>query len=128
METLVSHGIKISVEPFYVPLESAPMFQRYVYAYRITIENQSTETVQLLRRHWHIVDSNGVEREVEGEGVVGAQPVLAPGEKHQYSSWCPLMTDVGKMYGTFLMTRTSDGGLFYVSIPAFPLIPPFKSN
>ncbi len=128
MRTLTTKGIQISVEPFYLPHESIPMQHRYVHAYRITIQNRSSTTVQLLRRHWHIVESNGVERELEGEGVVGQQPVLAPGESHQYTSWCPMMTDVGKMYGTFLMVKTEDGAQFEVRIPEFKLYPPFKMN
>lgn len=128
METLTTQGIRISVEPFYLPHESIPIQHRYVFAYRITILNQSPDTVQLLRRHWYIVESNGVQREVEGEGVVGLQPVLEPGESHQYTSWCPLMTDLGKMYGTFQMVRLSDDAKFDVQIPEFKLAPPFKMN
>lgn len=128
MEALITQGIKISVEPFYLPQESMPVQHRYVFAYRITIENLSQETVQLLRRHWHIVESNGIKKEVEGEGVVGEQPVLGPEERFQYTSWCPLMTDTGKMYGTFLMIRKSDEQQFRVEIPAFRLYPPFKMN
>lgn len=128
METITTHGIQISVEPFYLPQESIPIQHRYVFAYRVTIQNRSAETVQLLRRHWHIVESNGVVREVEGEGVVGLQPVLAPGDNHQYTSWCPLMTDIGKMYGTFQMLRLSDENKFDVRIPEFKLAPPFKMN
>jgi ApaG protein len=100
-----------------------------VYAYQVLIENQSTNTVQLLRRHWFIIESNGVRREVEGEGVVGLQPVLAPGESHHYSSWCPLMTDVGKMYGLFFMKKLTEPEVeFVVNIPQFKLVPPFKLN
>jgi len=128
METLTTQGIQISVEPFYLPHESIPIQHRYVFAYRITILNQSSDTVQLLRRHWHIVESNGVRREVEGEGIVGLQPVLSPGESHQYTSWCPLMTDVGKMHGEFQMVRIEDNAKFEVKIPAFKLAPPFKMN
>ncbi len=128
METLTTQGIRISVEPFYLPQESIPIQHRYVFAYRVTIHNQSSETVQLLRRHWHIIESNGVVREVEGEGVVGLQPVLTPGESHQYTSWCPLMTDIGKMHGTFQMVRVTDEFRFDVKIPEFKLAPPFKMN
>ncbi len=128
METLTTQGIRISVEPFYLPHESIPMQHRYVFAYRITIHNQSPDTVQLLRRHWYIVESNGIVREVEGEGVVGLQPTLQPGENHQYTSWCPIMTDIGKMYGTFQMVRLADEAKFEVQIPEFKLMPPFKMN
>jgi ApaG protein len=128
MQTLITEGIKISVEPFYLPDESLPAKQKYVHAYRVTIENQSRNTVQLLRRHWHIVESNGLRREVEGEGVIGEQPVLIPGQNFQYTSWCPLMTDVGKMYGTYTMQRLPDGESFKVKVPEFKLVPPFKMN
>ena len=128
MQTLITQGIKISVEPFYLPQESVPMQHRYVYAYRITIENQSDITVQLLRRHWQIVESNGVSREVDGEGVVGEQPVLEPGGRYQYTSWCPMMTDTGKMYGTFQMIKANNKEEFDVTIPEFKLHPPFKMN
>lgn len=128
MDTLTTHGIRISVETFYLPKESQPIRQKYTHAYRVTIENKSLSTVQLLRRHWFIIDSNGVKREVEGEGVIGQQPILAPGDSHQYMSWCPLMTDAGKMYGNFLMIRQPDEKEFRVKIPEFKLIAPFKSN
>ena len=128
METLITQGIKISVEPYYVPDESMPVQQRYVYAYRIVIENQSRQVVQLLRRHWVILESNGARREVEGEGVIGEQPTLEPGQVYQYSSWCPMTTDMGKMSGTYLMERKEDGQQFEVKIPAFRLVPPFKLN
>ena len=128
METAITKGIKISVRAIYMPRESRPAQYSFYHAYRITIENLSSDTVQLLRRHWFIVDSNGSTREVEGEGVIGQQPVLQPGQSHEYSSWCPLMTDVGKMYGTFLMKRRLDNRLFKVVVPEFKLIPPFKLN
>ena len=82
METLITQGIKVSVLPSYQAAYSRPAQNRYIFAYHITIENQSTDTVQLLRRHWFIWDSNGTIREVEGEGVIGQQPVLDPGQKH----------------------------------------------
>lgn len=128
MPTLTTNGITISVEPFYLPHESIPVQHRYVHAYRISIFNKSADIVQLLSRHWHIVESNGIHREVEGEGVVGQQPVLSPGESHQYTSWCPLVTDIGKMYGTFRMLRKETGEKFDVRIPEFSLYPPFKLN
>ena len=128
METLTTKGIKVSVESFYQETQSRPLDRKYVFAYRITIENGSRYTVQLLRRHWHIVDSNDQRREVEGEGVIGQQPVLAPGESHQYVSWCPLTSEIGKMYGTYLMVRPEDQRTFDVRIPEFKLIAPFKLN
>jgi len=128
METLTTNGIKISVETFYQSNYSKPMENKYIFAYRINIQNNNDFTVQLLRRHWHILDSNGMLREVEGDGVIGKQPVLSSGESHQYVSWSQLLTDVGKMYGTFLMVRQEDGEAFRVRIPEFKLVAPFKLN
>ncbi|MEO1515956.1 MAG: Co2+/Mg2+ efflux protein ApaG [Bacteroidota bacterium] len=128
MTTLTTNGIKISVRTVYQPEHSAPHRQQYIHAYQITIENLSNTTVQLLRRHWIILDSNGTKREVEGEGVRGEQPILTPGQTHRYHSWSPLLTDIGKMYGTFLMARQVDNRQFRVRIPEFKLIAPFKMN
>lgn len=128
METATTHDIRISVETIYQPLYSKPMKGEYVFAYRVTIENLGTQAVQLLRRHWHIWDSISVWREVEGEGVVGEQPILQPGEVHQYVSGCPLNSDMGFMFGTFLMENLTNAHQFYVDIPRFQLISPFKGN
>lgn len=128
MHTLTTQGIKVSVEATYQPAYSRPLEMKYIFSYHIVIENLSNETVQLLRRHWHIFDSNGIIREVEGEGVIGKQPVLAPGEVHQYASWSPLMTELGKMSGTYLFVRQSDNEQFKVKIPEFQLLAPFKLN
>ncbi len=84
--------------------------------------------VKLLRRHWYIVDSNGAYREVEGEGVVGKQPILEPGASHQYISACSLRSDMGKMHGNYLMENLYNKKLFRVAIPEFQMIAPFKGN
>jgi ApaG protein len=128
MEIAVTNGIKISVEVIYVPEHSIPMMNKYVHTYAITIENTTEYTVQLLRRFWKIIDSNGVLREVEGEGVVGLQPVIGPHESFNYSSWTDVFTDVGKMFGSFMMVRQMDGLLFQADVPEFLLTPPFKLN
>jgi ApaG protein len=128
METSTTQGVKISVTTNYLPDYSSPAQQHFVFAYKISIENNSEFTVKLLRRHWHIYDSNGVVREVEGEGVVGQQPVLEPNESHQYVSGCNLKTGIGKMKGTYLMERLVDGKQFNVNIPEFVLIVPYKLN
>ncbi len=128
METLITNGIRVTAEPFYQESYSKPLEMKYVFAYRITIENLGTETAQLLSRHWYIVEATGILREVEGEGVVGQQPVLEPGARHQYVSWCPLPTEIGKMYGTFLFERKADNVQFEVQIPEFHLLAPFKLN
>lgn len=128
METLTTNGIKISVETFYQQSSSLPREGKFIFAYRVSIENKSSKTVQLLRRHWIIMDSNGSGREVEGEGVIGKQPTLQPGETHQYASWCNLNSDIGKMYGTFLMLNKNTNKEFRVTIPEFKLTPPYKLN
>ena len=128
MNTLITNGIKVSVETFYQNRYSNPVESKYVFAYRITIENLSSKTVQLLRRHWYIIESNGESQEVEGEGVIGKQPTLQPGDAHQYVSWSQISTAIGKMYGTYLMINASDQNHFYVSIPEFQLIAPAKLN
>ena len=126
--SLVTHGIRITVETFYEADMSRPVLHRYVHSYRITIDNESEDMVQLLSRHWFIHDSNGSLREVQGEGVIGKQPLIAPGETHQYISQCPLMTDIGRMYGYYTMKRESSEEEIEVDIPEFLLIAPFKSN
>lgn len=128
MVSLISEGIEISVETFYQPDYSNPLQGEYMFAYRIVIENHNAFLVKLHRRHWHIFDSNGTYREVEGEGVVGVQPVLAPGEKYQYMSGCNLRTEIGRMSGTYQMENLDNKQFFYVDIPAFELIAPMKNN
>ena len=97
MDTIITNDIKISVETFFQPGYSQPASAQFVFAYRVSIENLSKDSVQLLRRHWYIKESNGSLREVEGEGVIGKQPIIAPGGMHQYVSWCNLSTSMGKM-------------------------------
>lgn len=128
MQTAITRGVKVSVETFYQPDYSSPLSGEFAFAYRITITNQSEHVVQLLRRHWFILDAIGEKKEVEGEGVVGQQPVLEPGFSYQYISGCNLRTEIGKMYGTYLMQRIADGKMFYVNIPEFLLIATNKLN
>ena len=108
MVTEITEGIKVSVETEYQPEYSSPSQYHYVFTYRITIENESENTIQLLRRHWFIHDANTIIREVEGEGVVGQQPVLEPGQDHKYVSGCNLKSGIGKMKGTYLFERIVD--------------------
>jgi len=128
MVTEITEGIKVSVETEYQPEYSSPSQYHYVFTYRITIENESENTIQLLRRHWFIHDANTIIREVEGEGVVGQQPVLEPGQDHKYVSGCNLKSGIGKMKGTYLMERIVDGKRFKVTIPEFTMVVPFKYN
>ncbi len=128
MEILTTNGITITVETQYLPQHSDPKEGTFIFGYHITIENGSEYTVQLLRRHWFIHDDIGTIREVEGEGVIGQQPILAPGQSHQYASFCDLKTDIGKMRGTFLMTRRDDGTYFDVLVPEFKMFMPARMN
>ncbi|MCS6991926.1 MAG: Co2+/Mg2+ efflux protein ApaG [Chitinophagales bacterium] len=128
MVTRTTEGVKITVETFYQEDYSHPLMQEYLFAYRIRIENQSDVPIRLLRRHWYIFDSNGTYREVEGEGVVGQQPIIGPKQSHQYVSGCHLRSEMGRMHGTYLMERLTDGRMFEVAIPAFQLIAPYKLN
>lgn len=128
MVTEVTQGVKVTVETEYQPSYSSPSQYHYVFTYRVTIENQSDFTVQLMRRHWHIHDAAYTVREVEGEGVVGQQPVLEPGQVHQYVSGCNLKSGVGKMLGTYLVERVVDGATFQVTIPEFTMVAPLRLN
>lgn len=128
MVTEITQGIKVSVETEYQPAYSSPSQYHYVFTYRITIENQSEYTIQLLRRHWHIFDAGFNKREVEGEGVVGQQPVLEPGQVHQYVSGCNLKSGIGKMVGIYLMERIVDGTKVNVNIPEFTMVAPIRLN
>jgi ApaG protein len=128
MVSKISEGINVSVETFYQPDYSNPVSGEYMFAYKITIDNHNNFPVKLHRRHWHIIDSNGSQREVEGEGVVGVQPVLNTGERYQYVSGCNLRTEMGKMYGTYSMENLNNKEIFEVNIPIFEMIVPFKMN
>jgi ApaG protein len=128
MTNKISDGVEVNVETFYQPDYSNPLSGEYMFAYRITIENHNGFSVKLQRRHWHIFDSNGSYREVEGEGVVGVQPILNPGERYQYVSGCNLRTEMGKMHGCYTMENTNNQKSFDVSIPLFEMVVPFKMN
>ena len=128
MITAVTQGIQITVRSTYQESYSRPEEHHFLFTYRITIENKSEYTVQLMRRHWKIFDSSGEYREVEGEGVVGQQPILMPGDVYEYESACNLTTDMGKMHGTYLMERQVDKLRFYVNIPEFEMVIPSRLN
>jgi ApaG protein len=117
------HRVSIVVETAYLAEQSEPGEQRFVFGYTITIRNDGTEPARLLTRHWVITDANGQQREVRGEGVVGEQPHLQPGQGFRYSSGAVLETPVGSMHGAYQMV--SDGGeRFEAPIPAFRLAMP----
>jgi ApaG protein len=113
----------VSVEPKYLEANSSPASSQYVWAYRVTIENQGRETVQLLTRHWMITNARGEFTEVKGPGVVGEQPVLKPGESFEYTSGAPLNTPSGMMGGAYQMESES-GERFDIEIPTFSLDSP----
>lgn len=115
--------ILVTAETFYIAAQSVPDEHKYVFAYSIQIENKSAEAVQLLRRHWLISDANGKQVEVDGEGVVGEQPVLAPNEKYSYTSGAILETPVGTMQGHYIMLDQRQQE-FQVEIPLFRLALP----
>jgi len=119
----ITRGIAVSVEPTYLEANSSPGSSQYVWAYRVTIENQGPETVQLLSRHWMITNARGELNEVKGPGVVGEQPVLKPGESYEYTSGAPLNTPSGMMGGSYLMESES-GERFDIEIPTFSLDSP----
>jgi len=128
MEIKITEGIQVSVETHYEEGQSRPADRLFLFSYHITIENKTPDKVQLLRRYWQIFDSNGEFREVEGPGVVGEQPVLQPGEKYSYESFCNLKTDIGKMKGTYTFERLRDRRMFIAEIPEFGMIVPNKLN
>jgi len=127
MYTKTTKSISITVNPYYLEDQSEPDEQHFVWAYQITINNLGEESVQLKNRFWKIIDSNGIRQEVKGEGVVGEQPILNPGEKFEYTSGTPLSTPSGFMEGHYEMV-TKSGSKFDASIPLFSLDSPHTSN
>jgi ApaG protein len=121
----ITRDIKIAVEPDFLEDQSEPDENRYLWSYRVTIENKSKSAVQLLSRYWRITDARGRIREIRGEGVIGEQPVIAPGRAYEYTSGAPLETASGFMTGTYHM-RASTGESFEVGIPMFALESPYE--
>ena len=119
-----SEGFRVSVTTEYQVVYSRPADQHFVFAYTVKIENLGETTVKLMRRHWLINDSVGESYEVEGEGVVGEQPVLEPNDEHIYTSGCGFKSYRGSMSGTYLMRRLVDEHEFKIRIPEFVMIVP----
>ncbi len=128
MVSKISEGVNISVETYFEPEYSNTALNEFMFAYRITIENTNTFPIQLISRHWSIFDSNGTCREVEGDGVVGIQPIIVPGALYQYTSGCNLQSDAGKMSGTYLFANLYNKKFFKATIPSFEMFAPFKLN
>ena len=118
-----TRGVTVRVSVSFLPEQSEPARGRWFWAYHIRLENEGPMAVQLLTRHWIITDGRGARHEVEGEGVVGEQPVIEPGGAYDYVSGCPLATPTGSMQGAYHMAG-EDGSAFDVAIPRFPLIAP----
>jgi ApaG protein len=116
----ITRGIAVSVEPTYLEANSSPGDSQYFWAYRVTIENQGRETVQLLNRHWMITNARGEFTEVKGAGVIGKQPFLKPGESYTYTSGALLNTSSGMMGGSYQM-ESDRGERFDIEIPTFSL-------
>ena len=124
----VTRGIKVSVRAFFLEDQSQPEERQFVWAYRVRIENHGPEIVQLLRRTWHITDASGRTQHVHGDGVLGEQPQLDPGEAFEYTSGTPLETPSGFMTGAYHMVSAASGESFDIRIPTFSLDSPHQSG
>jgi ApaG protein len=122
-----TNGIRVQVESMFLPDLSVPRERRYHFAYRIVITNVGRQAAQLISRHWIITDADGDVQEVRGAGVVGEQPLLPPGARFEYTSYCPLKTNVGTMHGSYSMVRP-DGETFEARIAPFTLAVPNALN
>lgn len=123
-----TNNITVRVRVDYLHQHSEPGTGRFFWAYYIAITNRGTETVQLLKRSWEITDANGYTQRVHGEGVVGEQPVLQPGERFEYNSAVPLGTPTGFMVGTYHMQTLPSREKFDIAVPAFSLDSPFQDS
>ncbi|HEX2941107.1 MAG TPA: Co2+/Mg2+ efflux protein ApaG [Rhodopila sp.] len=124
----VTRDVRVSVRSFFLADQSQPEDNHFVWAYKVTIENNGREPVQLMRRTWQITDARGRTQHVHGAGVVGEQPLLEPGETFEYTSGTPLDTPSGFMVGAYHMVIPSSGESFDVAIPAFSLDSPHQSG
>jgi ApaG protein len=124
----ITHGIAVSVRPFYLDDQSRPDESHFLWVYRVRIENRGSVPVQLLKRSWEITDARGRVQRVHGDGVVGEQPVIPPGVTYEYQSGTPLATPSGVMAGVYHMVETESRQNFDVTIPAFSLDSPHQSG
>ncbi|UTW63207.1 Co2+/Mg2+ efflux protein ApaG [bacterium SCSIO 12741] len=128
MISLTTSGIKVDVKSYYLEKNSEPESGQFLFAYDISITNHNDFSVQLLKRHWIIYDSLFPKREVRGNGVIGEQPILTPGECYRYQSYCDLHSSMGWMEGSYLFRKEEYQHLMEVNIPRFELILPNKLN
>ena len=126
--TATTNSMRVSVRSFYLADQSRPDDNHYVWAYRVRIENLGTAPVQLISRTWRIIDSMGRVQTVRGEGVIGQQPVLEPGETFEYTSGTPLDTPSGFMSGQYHMAEPGSGESFDITVPAFSLDSPYHGG
>ncbi len=127
MSVATTRAIRVEVESTYLIERSSPNAGQFAFAYTVRITNEGSEPAQLRSRHWIITDGAGKVQEVRGDGVVGSQPVIAPGSHFEYTSWCMLPTPHGSMHGTYQML-TDDGEEFDAQIAPFPLALPYSLN
>ena len=128
MNKLTTKGITVGIEVAYSARNSKPAEQQFIFGYQVTIINESAEPIQLLRRYWQIFDAIGERRVVQGDGVIGEQPVLYPGQIHRYNSWSPLKSMMGQMSGSYTMLNLDTNEEFDVEIPKFEMTTPAKKN
>ncbi|MFO0827580.1 MAG: Co2+/Mg2+ efflux protein ApaG [Phycisphaerales bacterium] len=117
----LTEGIRVTAAPMYLSAQSDPSSNKFVFSYDITIANEGDRRAKLVTRHWEIVDANGERHDVHGPGVVGQTPDIAPGERFEYSSFCPLTTPWGTMEGTYEFER-EDGSTFQAIVARFYLV------
>lgn len=123
-----TNNINIIVESRFESALSRPSQRKFIHAYFVTIHNKSDRNIKLLRREWKIQDAENKTKHVEGEGVIGEQPILNAGQQYSYKSWSPIATPIGQMSGKYLMMDLETSKEFWVDIPRFDLIAPFKLN
>ena len=123
----ITSDIKVQVVSKFIPEHTNPDIPRYFFAYWVTITNDSKTTIKLLDRHWEITDATGKLEVVDGEGVIGKQPIIRPGTSFSYNSFCPLETEFGMMTGHY-QVKQEDGHFMKINIPKFQLISPFSIN
>ncbi|HZV70034.1 MAG TPA: Co2+/Mg2+ efflux protein ApaG [Saprospiraceae bacterium] len=128
MHALTTNGVRIGVESNFQPGHSFPHRSQYLHVYTIHIKNYNEYPIQLISRHWDITEADGTKKVVDGQGVVGEQPLLDAGGLHSYSSFCVLAFPIGKMSGFYTMVRMDTGEQFNVDIPAFNLVMPDALN
>ena len=122
MYSATTSNIIINVTPKYESMHSDPSRAHFVFSYMITIKNAGDQIVQLMKRRWIIKSADGIERHVEGEGVIGKQPVLNPGDSFSYQSWAPITCEIGEMSGSFSMKKLNTMETFIVVVPKFQFV------